>query len=106
MTVDDCLEKFQWMEDEARAAQANLQKLQMRPDLLLELFAAIRAQRRPPLGYVVGWVGVDGPELYSGRERIHHGEDAARKALANMRQEEPCMDFQLYEVREVPGCAT
>ncbi|MFG1794199.1 hypothetical protein [Nocardia sp. NPDC049149] len=48
MTADNILEKFQWMEAEARAAQANLQRLQMRPHLLLDLFAAIRESQCPP----------------------------------------------------------
>lgn len=65
------------------------------------LESQLEAAQRPPLGYVVGWEGVEGPELHSGREVVHHDEDVARVTLADMRKEEPCMDFQLYEVREV-----
>ena len=53
-----------------------------------------------PPGYLVGWEGVDGPELYSGHREIVHDREAALGKLSSMRDEEPCMDFQLYTVHK------
>lgn len=67
------------------------------------LLDAAEKMANPP-GYVVGWEGVDGPELYSGHEEIVHDPEAALGQLSRMREEEPVMDFQLYAVhRVVPG---
>lgn len=90
-----------WIELQARDAEARLQRVQMDPGLLLKLVDLAKAARRPPLGYVVGRQSVDGwvfNRLYGGPERTRAG--AEQDLAAQVEEDGPAAGWQVLEVGE------